>query len=264
MKVSLIIATYNWEQALAAVLHSLKLQSKLPDEVIIADDGSKEATANLIADCAKDFPVPLIHSWQPDDGFRLAESRNRAFAKATGNYYIMIDGDLILPPRFIEDHIINARPNQFIQGGRVIMEPNCSENTLLTRKLPSLLSKGIRNRHNSISNRFISGLFSKISNSDKSTRGCNMSFWADDFKRVNGFNNDFVGWGREDSEFVHRMLNSGINRLYLKFAGAGFHIYHDESPRESLPANDIILTNTVEHKLKRCQNGVDKFIEHTL
>ena len=81
-----------------------------------------------------------------------------------------------------------------------------------------------------------------------------------DIIKVNGFNEEITTWGREDSEFVHRMLNKGTNRLYLKFAGIGYHLYHPENSRGSLPENDAILDNTVNQKLTFCQNGINQFI----
>lgn len=43
--------------------------------------------------------------------------------------------------------------------------------------------------------------------------GCNMSFFKADFDKLDGFNENFIGWGREDSEFVARFLfNKGIFR----------------------------------------------------
>lgn len=87
-----------------------------------------------------------------------------------------------------------------------------------------------------------------------------MAFWREDLIEVNGFNEDFIGWGREDSEFTIRMLNSGKSRLYLKFAGVGFHLYHNESPRESLVQNEKILSNTIDLSLTRCLNGLDKYL----
>ncbi len=78
MKISLIISTYNRPEALRLSLMSAKVQTRIPDEVIIADDGSKENTRELIKNFAKDFPCPILHAWQEDKGFRLAESRNNA------------------------------------------------------------------------------------------------------------------------------------------------------------------------------------------
>lgn len=261
MRMSLIITTYNWKEALNVVLKSITKQTILPDEVIIADDGSRNDTKELIEQWEKIFPIPLIHSWQEDKGFRLAKSRNKAISKATGDYIIMIDGDMVLSKKFIEDYKRNAKKGYFIQGGRVVTDIHCSKKIINDDYLPSLFSKGLKNRKNCISNKILSKIFSYERNNDKSTRGCSMGFWRKDLIEVNGFNIDFVGWGREDSEFVIRMLNSGKKRLYLKFAAVAFHLYHNENSRKSLNENDNILRDTIENKLKYCKNGLNKYLK---
>ncbi|OLQ86623.1 family 2 glycosyl transferase [Vibrio ponticus] len=260
MKTTLIITTYNWKEALKAVLESVKRQTVLPDEVIVADDGSREDTKLLIEEMAQHFPVALIHSWHEDNGFQLAMSRNRAIAKASGDYLIMIDGDMVLSQTFIESHQQVALANRFVQGGRVLTDEKCSQAIMHQGLVPSIFTQGIRNRKNCITHPLLAKLFSYERNNDKATRGCNMAFWKADVIEVNGFNQDFVGWGREDSEFVHRMLNAGKTRLYLKFAGVGYHLYHNENSRASLAQNDEILEKTIQQHLKRCENGVDQFI----
>ena len=95
MKTSLIISTYNRPDALAVTLESILQLNRLPDEVIIGDDGSTSETADVIASFQTRFPVPLIHIWHEDKGFRLAKIRNKCLARATGDYIIQIDGDLI-------------------------------------------------------------------------------------------------------------------------------------------------------------------------
>lgn len=261
MKISLIITTYNWKEALDSVLKSVVKQTVLPYEVIVADDGSKEDTAELIKNWQKFFPVPLIHSWQEDFGFRAAKSRNRAIAKTKGDYIVMIDGDMVLNKKFIEDHTKFAKKDFFVQGGRVIINSESSNKMINNLYTPNLFSKGIKNRKNLISSYFLSKIFSYESSSDKGTRTCNFACWKSDLLEVNGFNNDFVGWGREDSEFVLRMLHSGKKRLYLKFAAVAYHLYHNENTRESLKENDILLKNTKENKLTFCENGINKFIK---
>lgn len=259
--VSLIITTYNWEEALEAVLKSVLFQTRLPEEVVIADDGSREETKALVERYQSLFPMPLIHCWQADEGFRLAMSRNRAIAKASSEYLIMIDGDIVMPPSFIDDHIRAAKPGWFIQGGRVQVGPIRSRDLMVNPMSLSPFARDIRNRKNTISNPLLSRLFSYQRDNDAATRGCNMSFWKSDVTQVNGFNEAFEGWGREDSEFVHRMLNSGYHRLYLKFAGAGLHLYHNENARDALPHNDEIFRRTVESKLKWCELGLNQYLK---
>lgn len=141
MKVSLIITTYNWPDALRLSLMSVVAQTRVPDEVIIADDGSGEETRQLICEMAKDFPCVLKHAWQEDRGFRAAESRNNALRQCEGDYVIMIDGDIVMHPHFVEDHVVMARNGYYTIGSR----------TKLKMRLPKgfcndirLMSLGVR------------------------------------------------------------------------------------------------------------------------
>src|SRR5579871_5870564 len=97
---SLIIATYNWKEALALVLATVRAQSVLPGEVLVADDGSRDDTRALVEREAATFPVPLRHCWQEDSGFRKSRILNEAFARAAGEYLIEIDGDMLVHPEF--------------------------------------------------------------------------------------------------------------------------------------------------------------------
>ena len=262
MKVSLIITTYNWKEALEVVFQSILKQKIMPYEVIVADDGSREDTCKLIESYQKKFPIPLIHSWQEDDGFRLAMSRNRAIAKASGDYIVIIDGDILIAQDFIASHIEAAQPNFFVQGGRVLMGDELSKKIMKNFHIPNFFTKGLRNRHNTLSYPLLSRKFSKVWNSDKSTRGCNIAFWKKDIIAINGYNEAFEGWGREDSEMVIRMLNKGVQRFYLKFAGVGFHLYHKENTRASLDKNDDILKETIDNQLEWIESGLDKHLSN--
>ena len=260
MKTSLLITTYNWKEALKAVLDSVKHQSCLPDEVIVADDGSRQDTGDMIAQMQTDYPVPLLHSWQEDAGFRATVSRNRAIASANGDYLLMIDGDMVLSQTFVECHKRAARPGWFVQAGRVQTNSDTADKIMKKRLVPSCLTPGIGNRKNCITNPLLSRLFSFERKTAKGARSCNMSFWKEDALQINGFNHDFVGWGREDNEFVCRLLHAGKRCLCLKFAAVGYHLYHAPRSREALRRNDAILEHTMINKLSRCPNGIDSFL----
>ena len=87
-----------------------------------------------------------------------------------------------------------------------------------------------------------------------------MAFWREDVIKVNGFNEAFIGWGREDSEFIVRILNSGIRRKSLKFGDVGFHLYHPENTRATLQENDDILAETIAMQKQRCEKGIDQYL----
>ena len=118
MKVTLIISTYNSPNMLRLCLMSVAKQTVMPDEIIIADDGSTDETRKLIEEMAKSLPCPVKHAWQEDRGFRLAESRNNALRMCQGDYVVFIDGDIIMERHFIEDHKRLAEKGFFVVGSR--------------------------------------------------------------------------------------------------------------------------------------------------
>ncbi|MBU1987004.1 MAG: glycosyltransferase family 2 protein, partial [Proteobacteria bacterium] len=201
MRTSLIITTYNWKEALELSLLSVFKQSHFPNEIIIADDGSDNATRETVERLAKDSPVPLIHSWQQNKGFRLARSRNKAIAKSTGDYLILIDGDIVLEQHFIEDHILAAQTGFFVQGSRVLLNEKATQQALQQKEISiCLCAPGIENRKNCLRSGLLSRLCSFSSKKLTGIKTCNFAFWKENAEAVNGFNEEFLGWGREDSE----------------------------------------------------------------
>jgi glycosyltransferase involved in cell wall biosynthesis len=260
MLVSLIISTYNRPDALLLVLYSVERQSKFVNEVIIADDGSDKETKNAVLNFKKNSKLNIVYSWQEDKGFRAAESRNKAIANSIGEYLILIDGDMILHHKFIEDHIKNAEKGFFIQGTRSLLTEKTTKNAIRSMKVNFFfLSKGLRNRKNSINSNLLSKIFTKKANYLQGIKTCNMGFFKQDCLDINGFNSDFIGWGREDSEFAVRLINNGISRKNLRFNSIQFHLWHDENTRVSLNKNDLILKSSIENNLIWCKNGIDKY-----
>ncbi len=261
MRVSLIITTYNWPESLILALRSIEKQTIVPEEVIIADDGSTAETKEIIDKFQKDSDLNIIHSWQEDKGFRAAQSRNKAIVKSRGDYIILVDGDMILHRKFIQDHIKNAQANYFVQGSRVLLTEDKSEKILDSKRTSfSFFSTGLKNRKNAIRSNLLSKIFSSKKNYLKGVRSCNMAFFKDDCMKVNGFNEDFIGWGREDSEFAVRLLNSGINRKNVRFNMIQFHLWHKEATRDSLGQNDAILHSAIDNHVNWCDNGISKYL----
>jgi glycosyltransferase involved in cell wall biosynthesis len=160
MRVSLIITTYNNPAALLLVLKSIEAQSLLPLNVIIADDGSNNNTKELIKNFQLTTCLKIIHSWQKDKGFRAAKSRNKAIAESDADYIILVDGDMILHSEFVQDHINNAEVGCFIQGTRVLITKEATEDVYKRMSIIfSFLSHGIKNRKNAIHSDFLSKFF---------------------------------------------------------------------------------------------------------
>ena len=258
MKISLIITTFNWKEALELSVLSVFEQTCLPTEIIIADDGSDNDTRELVESLQEVSPTPIIHSWQQNKGFRLSRSRNKALTSAKGDYIILIDGDIIIEQNFIADHIEAARKGYFIQGSRVLLSNTSTRRALQKKKIcPCFTTPGVKNRKNCIRSPLLSRLFSFSSKRLSGTKTCNFAFWKEHAEIVNGFNEDFIGWGREDSEFTARMLHSGTRRQNLKFKAIAYHLYHKTNSRKLIEKNDLILKHTIKNKLTWCKNGLN-------
>jgi glycosyltransferase involved in cell wall biosynthesis len=263
VQTTLAISTYNWPQALNLCLLSVLKQKVLPNEVIIADDGSTDSTRILIEQFQKDFPVPLIHVWQPDEGFQLSKIRNRAIAAANYEYIIQVDGDLILHPHFVADHIAFAKPQSFVSGSRVMLSEALSGKLLQEGSINvNLMQKGISNKSNGLRIGFVRNYLSERYRIHDMLylRGCNMAFWREDLIKVNGFNESFTGWGREDNEVAVRLINSGIRKRIIKFGAVVYHIYHPVNSRSDLGRNDDMLNAAITNHVTYCQLGLNQYI----
>jgi glycosyltransferase involved in cell wall biosynthesis len=262
MKTSLIVTTYNWKEALDLTLRSVARQVEMPDEVIVADDGSRPDTAELVRAWAERLPMPLLHVWQEDLGFRLSRSRNRAIAAAGGDYIVMVDGDLVLDAHFIADHKRAARRGCFIQGARLLTSAATGRRMLAEGILDlGFFARGIERRRHAIRNRVLSWLVYQVVHTDqKALRGCNQAYWKDDLLRVNGFDERMVGWGREDNEIAARLYNIGVKRRNLKFSGLAIHIHHHTRKRSGDSRNRALLARTIEEGIRWCSTGIDRHL----
>ena len=266
--VSLIITTYNQKERLSLVLDSVRNLNPLPKEILIADDGSKSDTREVIESYAKDFPCALRHIWHEDKGFRLAQIRNEAIKSAKGDYIIIIDGDMIVDSRFVAEHLRFARRKVFLQGSRVILS-EAETTQILESKNYALAfdSHSLKSAHCDFCANLIytfSKTTAKIFRKKeliKGIRGCNMSFYKADCEAINGFNEEFVGWGREDSEFVARFLFNGGELRRVKHNAIAYHLYHAENPRQMFEKNHQIYLNTIKNKSKWAKIGLNSNIK---
>lgn len=259
--ISVIISTYNSPEWLAKVLHGYNNQTYQNFEVVIADDGSTEKTKILIESFQNDFPVPLKHIWHEDMGFTKSIILNKAVANSIGDYIIQIDGDCIIHKNFVKDHIEYASTNMFLYGSRVtILESHLI--TLFKNKQTSfnVFSAGIKKRTRALYLPFLSLFYNKKHEVSKKYRGCNTSYFKSDFISINGYDERFKGWGREDSELAWRFYNKGLISRRLRYRGILFHIFHIEKSKGQLKRNNEIEIATITEKKIWCENGINKYL----
>ncbi|WP_336092795.1 glycosyltransferase family 2 protein [Leeuwenhoekiella sp. CH_XMU1409-2] len=257
MTVALIIATYNWPQALELIFLSVLNQRRFPDEVIIADDGSRSATKSIIENFEMVFPNKVNHVWQEDLGFRKSKILNKALKATSCDYIIQIDGDCILHPQFIRDHIKFSETNTFLYGSRVNIQKNKVETLFASKQVRfSSFSKGIKKRTRALHIPLLSVRYKALPSLSSKIRGCNFSYWRKDALAIKGYDEFYTGWGREDSDFAARLLHNGIMGKRIRYAGIVYHIWHSEESKDKVNQNTDYFNQVLDEKRIYPKEGI--------
>jgi len=269
MRVSVVVTTYNRPDALAMVLSALAGQHLREFEVLIADDGSRPDTAELVAEHARGYPVPLTHVWQHDQGFRAGAARNRASARAQGEYIVFLDGDCLARPDFLSRHVTLAQPGYFVAGNRILLsqaftaDAQAGQWPVHTWSRRTWLGARMRGRVN----RWLplwglpdAAWRRRHPTRWRGARTCNLAVWREDFMRVNGFDERYAGWGHEDADLAIRLIRSGVLRKDGRFATAVLHLWHADNDRSGLADNEQRLAAIQADQRTRAEAGVDQYL----
>ncbi|NGZ59773.1 MAG: glycosyl transferase family 2 [Nitrospira sp. LK265] len=268
MKTAVIVTTYNRPDALAAVLEGYCGQSDRNFVLVVADDGSKEETAEVVQQYARRAPFPLMHVWQEDRGFRAAAIRNHAISSVDVDYVIFTDGDCVPPRHFVRVHKKLAEPGYFLGSNRVLLSARLT-NRVVHERLPIHVWSGIdwiriwfRREINRVLPlmKLPDGPFRKWTPVRwQGIKTCNLSMWWTDLIRVNGLDESYEGWGLEDSDLIIRLLHAGVKHKNARMAATVFHLWHPEQDRRHLPKNQKRLNDLLQSTTVRAAVGLDQY-----
>jgi glycosyltransferase involved in cell wall biosynthesis len=256
---AVIVNTCNQADYLGRVLAAVAAQSQPADEVIVADDGSGEDTRTMFARWRRAQSLRCEHVWQEHAGFRRARILNLAIAQARAEYLVFLDGDTVPHPRFLADHRLLSAPGQFVQGHRALVGKEAAK-WFGARDFADDRRRAIlRWQLSGLKHAFRWPVALKTRRTDlDGIRGCNLGIWRADLVRVNGYNEEFTGWGREDSELAVRLMNSGVRRLDVRGRACCFHLWHPAASRSGLGDNDSRLAAAITAHATRCEQGLDQ------
>jgi len=261
---AVVISTYNAPQMLRLVLDGYARQTDLDFSIYIADDGSGSATQHVIEAFRQQNPaMALHHVHHEDDGFRKARIHNRVIAQTSEDYILLTDGDCIPLPGLIAAHRRLATNGCFVSGSRILISQALS--TRLQQASSSAVSPGFSNllkwRMQGGINRLLPLLLPVYLSSPhtrlEGIRGCHFACWRADLLTVNGFDESFEGWGREDSDLAARLLHAGIRRRDMRGSPV-LHLWHKEESRRRLDENDDMLRQCLKQKRIRAIKGIEE------
>ncbi len=254
------------------MLHGLSQQTgvgRADWEIVIADDGSRPDTAALVAQLAGHCGCPVIHVWHEDAGFRLSAIRNLSALAAGGDWLVFLDGDCVPFPDFVRRQRQLAEPGWFVAGNRILLDPAltealCADPTAARQAVRQPWWRWLGVRARGRCNVWLPGLRLPLgalrkarARSWRVLKGCNIGVWRNDLLAVNGFDEAFAGWGREDSDFAIRLIRRGVRLKDGRFAVPVLHLWHRENDRSKLAANDDRLAALLAGDRMRAQQGVD-------
>jgi glycosyltransferase involved in cell wall biosynthesis len=260
MLISVIVATYNRPDALRLVIQSLMSQTDRNFEILIADDGSTQVTADLIGAFQASATPPLNHVWQADEGFRLSRIRNLAIQHAKGAYLIFLDGDCVVQPDFVAQHRKLAKHAHMVTGSRILLEKGLTDSLCASQQwsYADFKKAAFMNWTKGELNKILP-LYIKLPffiNRSYSTfvwrriKGCNLACWAVDARAIQGFDESLVGWGHEDADFVFRLHAHGVRRVSGAWATEVFHLWHRMADKTTAEKNAEIVRAKILAKSK--------------
>lgn len=268
MQASVIFSTYNSEKWLEKVIIGFSVQTYKDFEIIIADDGSREATKNLIDRLRAEIEIPIIHVWQEDNGFQKSQILNKAILASNSDYLIFTDGDCIPRNDFVQTHIDYRQEGYFLSGGYFKLPMSISEliskDDIINQRcfdLKWLTANGLPKSYKNIkfvAQGFLSNFLNFITPTNASWNGHNSSGWKKDLMEVNGFNQE-MQYGGQDRELGERLFNKGLKSKQIRYSAICVHLDHKRGyvNKETWEKNYSIRKNTRQNKVIKTSIGID-------
>ncbi|WP_010521744.1 glycosyltransferase family 2 protein [Aquimarina agarivorans] len=269
ISISVIVSTYNSETWLRNVLESYKYQDYINFEVIVADDGSKESTKELIDAFKVDYPVNLRHIWHEDQGYRRQRILNIAITEAAFEYILMTDGDCIARPDFVSTHAKYAEKGYFLSGGYCKLDMPSSQaitpsdieqgNCFNVKWLKSKGQLGKKQELKLSVGDTLANFLDVVTPTGATFNNCNSSAWKADLIAINGYD-ERMQYGGPDRELGERLVNYGIKTKQIRYKAICLHLDHPRGykTKESLDRNLAIRKHTKDHKVIKTRYGIEK------
>jgi len=263
--ISVIVTTYNRDDALDAALRALAHQSDRNFEIVIAEDGARLETAQVVERWAARLPMPVKHVRHEHLGFRGGEIRNRGLRASAGKLCIFLDGDCLASADFVAAHRALAEPGWFVTGNRILLSRELTDTVLAAGfaaeewNFAVLLRERARGGINRLmpTLRLPLGPLRKLNRASwEGAQTCNLAVARADLNRIDGFDSAYTGWGLEDSDLVVRLLHAGVRRKDGRFATGVLHLWHVQNDRSQLAANRTRLDEVLSGTRVRALRGL--------
>jgi GT2 family glycosyltransferase len=236
-----------------------------PDEVLIADDGSSEDLRNAAETVATELPFPVTHVWQPDEDYRLARSRNNAISAASGDVIAFLDQDTLPHSTWLATYVKHISEGR-VCTGYVLQIPeglrdNISTETVLSGEFESWHEPSEFKKLDQLQRKFefyalMRGLGLGIRGRPAIAFG-NACAMKSDLLKINGFDEEYIGWGQEDDDCGWRLYMAKVKPVPLVNSALVSHIPHETRRAADWKAGANIVRYRADRTSCRCAQGLD-------
>ncbi len=234
-EVAVLVSSFERPAHLRRVLASIAQQRGLRGglEVVVTDDGSRDETPRLVREFAATASFPVRFTTHPHDGFQLSRCRNEGVSASTADYLVFVDGDCILPPDHLRVHLDRRRDNTAQAGYFARIDEATSgritEEDIRRGDFACWVSWG--ERWHLFKLQWKSAFYSLIRDPTRPKLfGNNIGIARRDYERVNGYDENFRGWGCEDDDLRLRLRAAGVQIESILRWTHIYHLWHPKTP----------------------------------
>jgi glycosyltransferase involved in cell wall biosynthesis len=269
LSAAVIVSTYNKPDYLRLCLAALERQTLLPQEILVADDGSGDETARVIEEFKSQSGAKVRHVWHEDRGFRKTEILNKALLATALDYLVFIDGDCVAHPDFVREHVQSARQGHYLNGSLIRLSQQLSDCISQESIVGGeafhaawLVRQGRRfdRRYLRLSLPYSLRLrLNRASPTQLYWLGSNSSCFRENAMAINGFDNRF-SYGFEDGDFGNRLEMIGVTALTVRWTANVLHLWHTRPWRdpEAWADNRKMMEESKELGRFRALSGVEE------
>lgn len=232
---AVVVTTCNSPHTLRLVLLALMRQRIPPDEVLVADDGSKASTLAMLRELNEPLPFTLRHVWQPDEGFRLARSRNNAIHHTECDALAFLDQDVLPGREWLRAHLAALCAHSVCLGSVMDwsswtacekLEPFVREGRFEQMVETSQRQRLALRQRQALRQCWFRRL--RVSKAHKPRlQGNNFCIFRSTLEAVNGFDETYEGWGQEDDDLARRLYAIGVKPLPVHDTALAYHLAHE-------------------------------------
>jgi glycosyltransferase involved in cell wall biosynthesis len=264
-EIALCVTTYQKPWHLRRTLASIAGQRGVDGrfELVVTDDGSIDETEELVERFSRTAPFSVKFTTHAHSAFHPGRSRNEGARAATAPYLLYIDGDCVLPPDHVAVHLHGRRQSKFVLGESYRIEQEMSQS--LTEEGATrgdFLRWNVPDEQRRLARLHRSHLYNSLIRHRAKPRliSNNFGIWRSDLGRVNGFDENYRGWGQEDDDLGRRLRRAGVRPRSVLGRTRLYHLWH---PRDPSVTNDWHDGPNVRYFfrrgwLSRCRNGLVK------